>query len=109
MKSGLLTSMPSASQATLTPAPVASACACGVDGLSNAVLVVWSASGSSSGLAGSVGQIWLVDWALGVTPAAFGPATARSAGGTVMRIGRSGYTAWTAGLAASAATWAGVA
>src|SRR5689334_3229602 len=57
MKSGLLMSMPSAIHATLTPAPVARLCACGVEASLKAVLVVCSASGSSSGLAGSLGQM----------------------------------------------------
>ena len=47
-------------KATLTPAPSTMFCACGVAGSLNAVCVVCSASGSSSGLAGSVGQIVLV-------------------------------------------------
>ena len=56
MKSGLLMSSPSAKNATLTPLPVASDCAWGVLGSSKAVCVVWSASGSSRGLLGSVGH-----------------------------------------------------
>ena len=42
---------------TFTPAPVTMFCACGVDGSRNAVCVSCSASGSSSGLDGSDGQI----------------------------------------------------
>ena len=48
---------PSAKKATFTPSPVARLCACGVLGSLKAVCVVWSASGSSSGLLGSVGQV----------------------------------------------------
>ena len=56
MKSGLLMSMPSAMKATLTPVPSTMVCACGTEVSENAVFVTCSASGSSSGLAGSLGQ-----------------------------------------------------
>ena len=59
MKSGLLTSRPSARKATFTPLPVESCCAVGVDRSVEAVLVSCRASGSSSGLAGLVGQTLL--------------------------------------------------
>jgi hypothetical protein len=61
MKSGLFGSRPSAKNATFTPLPVARFCACGVLASMNAVFVVCSVSGSSSGLAGSVGQVWVPD------------------------------------------------
>src|SRR5260370_460045 len=56
MKSGLLMSMPSAMKATSTPVPLNRLWACGTVVSLKAVLVSWSASGSSNGLAGSDGQ-----------------------------------------------------
>ena len=53
-------SMPSAIHATLTPEPSTMFCACGVLLFRNAVLVICRASGSRSGLAGSVGHVWLL-------------------------------------------------
>src|SRR5690349_17602908 len=100
MKSGLLMSMPSAIQATFTPAPVASDWACGAAGSLNALLVVCSASGSSSGLLGSDGQVGVATPEACAAPAAAGADASGLIGALV--IGRSGKTAATAGSAASA-------
>src|SRR4051794_16280667 len=99
MKSGLLMSTPSASQATLMPRPVTRLCACGVLLVENAVLVSCRASGSSSGLAGSVGQ---TDGDTAVGVADDGAAAGAAAG---LLICRSGYTAATVGSAAMSASW----
>src|SRR5262245_11104606 len=103
MKSGLLMSMPSAIQATLTPEPSTMFCACGVDLSRNAVCVVCSASGSSNGFDGSDGQI--VDVSV-VAPDA--PAVGGAVSVVGRAIGRSGTMAATAGFDASELIWAGV-
>src|SRR4051794_893888 len=99
MKSGLLMSSPSAKNATFTPLPVASCCAEGVLGSSNAVLVVCSASGSSSGLLGLLGQTPGTGVPLGAVAEvrALGP----EAAGRARRITASGTTFATALFALS--------
>ncbi len=99
-------SNPSANVATLTPVPVARFCAWGVLGSSNAVCVVCSASGSSSGLAGSAGHRV---WPLGVVvpgAAARGAFAAALAAGSVIGPGScttvSGITCLTAASRAKA-------
>ena len=76
-------------------------CACGVDGSANAVLVTCSASGSSSGLVGSDGQIPRLAGGGCATVAGAAVGDRVTIGGAL--IGRSGYTAATVGSAAKSA------
>src|SRR5438477_12127711 len=100
MKSGLLMSRPSAIQATFTPVPATMFCACGVELLSNAVLVTCRASGWSSGWLGSLGHVVLC----GVD--GVGPVPAENAGPAVAPLSvRSGNTPATDGSLASWFCW----
>ncbi len=103
MKSALFGSRPSAKKATFTPAPVASAWACGVLESEKAVWVVWSASGSSSGLLGSDGHVPATGVPLGAVGPAALRATVRVLAGFGSRITASGTTLATALLALSLA------
>src|SRR5256885_5402004 len=108
MKSGFFGSRPSAIQPTVTPLPVASWCAWGRRASVNSVWVVCSASGSSSGLVGSLGQL---PGSTRSGPAA-GPACALIVSMSFLpsgcgRVSRSGATAATFGSACIWATWAG--
>jgi hypothetical protein len=102
-ESGLLMSTPSAKNATFTPAPVTRFAACGVDWSSKATCIVCRASGSSSGFAGSVGQIPLcgVVGLPGSADAGFRPLEPDVAGAWIGLTIASGMTAATPGSAAS--------
>src|SRR5947209_11680557 len=109
IKSGLSGLMPSAMYATFTPVPSTSCWAVFAFGSSEAVFVSAKASGSRSGLAGSVGQTALLvgfGSARGRTPEATDDEPAVSGTGTwILTLGT---TAATAGSAANAAAWAAV-
>src|SRR5690349_10386850 len=113
MKSGLFGSRPSAMKATVTPEPSPSCCAYGLPSLVKA-RIDSSASGSTNGCAGSLGQIWVLDGVpkAGVVAVARDFAllllAAPAAGGTTIGTCRSGLTDATAGSAARAAAWAPV-
>ena len=112
MKSGLLMSRPSARKATVTPLPVAICCAEGVALLLNAVWVTCRASGSSSGLAGLLGQTLLAAGGARQRERLRARACRRRGASRWCRrassaICRSGSTEATAGSAARSATPAG--
>src|SRR5215475_7996718 len=95
-------SRPSAMNATFTPEPSTMFCACGVLLFWNAVFVICSASGSRSGLVGSVVHVWLLaDVADFVAPPADGAAV--SIGERL--TGRSGKMPATDGSPASSVAW----
>ncbi len=73
--------------ATFTPVPSTSFCACGVPAVANAVFVVCSASGSSRGFEGSVVQIWLFAGPVDGEPVFFAAAVADP---DAIEMGRSG-------------------
>src|ERR1700709_2407634 len=104
MKSGLFGLIASAMKATLVPLPVVSCWAVLAFGSSEAVLVSCSASGSRSGLLGSVGQIAVDGGVPSRAELVLAPSVALVRTGIATWL--SGMTAATAGSAARSATWA---